>query len=57
MPGRVLDRRTFSGLALAAALAGPRAHADPQTGTRLPSEDDVYEPPRASRWSPISMHG
>ena len=45
MPGRVLDRRTFSGLALAAALAGPRAHADPQTGTRLPSEDDVYEPP------------
>jgi gag-polyprotein putative aspartyl protease/Aspartyl protease len=45
MPGRELDRRAFSGLAIAAALAAPRVRADPTTGSRLPSEDDVYEPP------------
>ncbi|HEY1927742.1 MAG TPA: aspartyl protease family protein [Caulobacteraceae bacterium] len=45
MPGRELDRRTFSSLALAAALVGKRVCAEPTTGTRLPSSDDVYEPP------------
>lgn len=45
MPGRDLDRRLFSGLALAAVLAGPRALAEATTGSRLPSEDDIYEPP------------
>lgn len=45
MTGRELDRRAFSGLALAAAFAAPRVRADPATGTRLPSDEDVYEPP------------
>ncbi|MBV8682099.1 MAG: aspartyl protease family protein [Caulobacteraceae bacterium] len=45
MPGRELDRRTFSGLALAATLVGRRVAAEPTTGSRLPSDEDVYEPP------------
>ncbi|HEX4741744.1 MAG TPA: aspartyl protease family protein [Caulobacteraceae bacterium] len=45
MPGRALDRRTFSALALAAAFGSRRAFADPSTGSRLPSEDDIYQPP------------
>ena len=45
MAGRALDRRTFSSLALAAALAGGRVSADPNTGSRIPSDDDVYDPP------------
>ncbi|HEY1926120.1 MAG TPA: pepsin/retropepsin-like aspartic protease family protein [Caulobacteraceae bacterium] len=45
MPGRVLDRRSFSAMALATVFAVPRALAEPTTGSRLPSADDVYEPP------------
>ncbi|HSZ51811.1 MAG TPA: aspartyl protease family protein [Caulobacteraceae bacterium] len=45
MAGRVMDRRTFSSLAFAVALAGRRVSAEPTTGSRIPSNDDVYEPP------------
>lgn len=39
-----LDRRTFAGLAIAAALGGGRALAQ-DTASRIPSVGDVYEPP------------
>ncbi len=41
-----LSRRQMTGAALAAALVRPLvSRADPATGTRIPSSEDVYEPP------------
>jgi predicted aspartyl protease len=45
MAARGVDRRKFGALAVAAVLAGPRALAEPTTGSRIPSDQDVYEPP------------
>jgi hypothetical protein len=43
---RDVSRRTFGGVAVAAVLAAPHvALATPATGSRLPSPDDIYEPP------------
>ncbi len=45
MSARDVSRRAFAGSALAAALAATRLAAAPTTGSRLPSVEDVYEPP------------
>jgi hypothetical protein len=45
MAVREMNRRTLAGLAAAAALGGARAFGAPTVGTRLPSSEDIYEPP------------
>jgi hypothetical protein len=45
MAAHDVSRRTFGGFGLAAALAPARLLASPTVGSRLPSSEDVYEPP------------